>query len=56
MCCSPCVDHNLLCVQALLALSEVLGQDAIKDVCKSVLDPKVPMKEGYKLMIDSLLQ
>lgn len=41
--------------QALLALTEVMGLDAVRDLCASVRDKSIPIKEGYKLIIDSLL-
>ena len=41
--------------QVLLSLIGVLGEDAVRDICKSVRDRSVPIKEGYRLMLDSLL-
>jgi nuclear protein localization family protein 4 len=42
--------------QCLLALVDIMGADSVADICRSVMDPQVPMKEGYKLILDSLLQ
>lgn len=41
--------------QALLALVPIMGLESVLDLCKSVINPEVPVKEGYKLIIDSLV-
>ena len=42
--------------EALLCLTEVMGLESVQDLCKSVCDPKkYPIKDGYKIIIDSLM-
>jgi nuclear protein localization protein 4 homolog len=43
--------------EALLCLTNLMGMDSVQDLCKSVVDPKkFPIKDGYKIIIDSLLR
>lgn len=39
----------------LLALVDILGEEAVRELCETVRDQKTAVKEGYKLILDSLL-
>ena len=42
--------------EALLCLTEVMGLESVQDLCKSICEPKkYPIKNGYKIIIDSLM-
>jgi len=41
--------------QVLLALFAVMGEDSVRDLCGSIRDRTIPIKEGYKLILDSLM-
>eukprot|EP00941_MAST-03F_sp_MAST-3F-sp1_P001818 g1818.t1 len=41
-------------LQALLALLPIMGLESVLELCKSVVDPNIAVKEGYRLILDSL--